>query len=103
MGDDTDRLKRTMPEGVPLDKKLFATVPYNFESVSDDVEQITKMINLLSRNNQQAVKQAIHFDKDDFRAVAYSISKRTIGKALSAARPGECFDIVLGGRPPLCA
>ena len=120
--DPFNRYKKA--EGVPLDKLLFATVPYKVSSsykVTDDllkaIEGLTdvktalqnrnvlpsalqafsggipaSITNALAGANKEAAFKAV-------MAVDQQRKRLIIGKALSYARPGECFDIVLGGQP----
>ena len=116
--DPFNRYKKA--EGVPLDKLLFATVPYKVSSsykVTDDIlkaiANLPKVSDALkNRNTLPSALQAFGTIPDNigaatnsaeaFKAVMAVDQQRKrliIGKALSYARPGEPFDIVLGGQP----
>ncbi len=118
--DPFNRYKKA--EGVPLDKLLFATVPYKVNSsykVTDDIlKAIANLPNvsaaLQNRNTLPSALQAFigsvmptsindaNRTEEAFKAVMAVDQQRKrliIGKALSYARPGEPFDIVLGGQP----
>ena len=118
-------------EGIPLDKLLFATVPYKVSSSYKVANDILGAIALLTdpnanvqaaMRNRNVVPSALQALQDAegnfpanlagavgdagqeaaFRAVMAVDQQRKrliVGKALSYARPGEPFDIVLGGQP----
>lgn len=121
--DPFNRYKKA--EGVPLDKLLFATVPYKVSSSYKVTDDIIKAINKLplvaaalkNRNVVPSALQGLQDRNGDFKAdmAAYAADgaagckavmavdqqrkRLIIGKALSYARPGEPYDIVLGGQP----
>lgn len=113
--DPFNRYKKA--EGVPLDKLLFATVPYK---VSSSYKVLTDLLAAflglpgvgLNGNNLPSALQAftsLPSTNNNFpnpweftkavMAVDQQRKRLIIGKALSYARPGEPFDIVLGGQP----
>ena len=69
--------------GVPHEKKLFATVPYKSDILKN---QLMDMCN--ANGSEVAVSQ--------FLKLHNTVQRRVIGKALSTARPGQPFDILLG-------
>ena len=131
--DPFNRYKKA--EGIPLDKLLFATVPYKVSSSYKVANEILGAIDSLddtnanvqaAMRNRNVVPSALQaLQKSDgsfpadltnaaaagggfggqegaFKAVMAVDQQRKrliIGKALSYARPGEPFDIVLGGQP----
>lgn len=121
--DPFNRYKKA--EGVPLDKLLFATVPYKVSSSYKVAAEIIKAINDLGQDVQDALKNrnivpsalrplqknngtfettlsAYLSDEAGVKAIMAIDQQRKrmiIGKALSYARPGEPFDIVLGSQP----
>ena len=125
--DPFNRYKKA--EGIPLDKLLFATVPYKVSSSYKVADEILQAIGTLGADVQAALRnrnivpsalQSLqdpttgNFEADisgytnaargaaGFKAVMAIDQQRKrfiIGKALSYARPGEPFDIVLGGQP----
>ncbi len=124
--DPFNRYKKA--EGIPLDKLLFATVPYKVSSSYKVADEILQAIDTLGADVQAALRNrnivpsalqplqdaAGDFEADisgyttaargaaGFKAVMAIDQQRKrfiIGKALSYARPGEPFDIVLGGQP----
>lgn len=121
--DPFNRYKKA--EGVPLDKLLFATVPYKVSSSYKVAAEIIKAINDLGQDVQDALKnrnivpsalRPLQLDNGTFRntlsayltneagvkaimAIDQQRKRMIIGKALSYARPGEPFDIVLGSQP----
>ena len=121
--DPFNRYKKA--EGVPLDKLLFATVPYKVSSSYKVASDIIKAIDDLGQDVQDALKNrnivpsALRpLQKDDgtfeatlrayltneagvktIMAIDQQRKRMIIGKALSYARPGEPFDIVLGSQP----
>lgn len=116
--------KHKKQEGIPLDKLLFATVPYNPQSAGRLAAEVLAAVrgsgNLLIDTNP---KVKVLEEASRILAVGTSIStsnfvemeayaklvlevnhlhKRFIlGKALSFARSGEPFDIILSGSPSL--
>lgn len=121
--DPFNRYKKA--EGVPLDKLLFATVPYKVSSSYKVAAGIIKAIDDLGQDVQDALKnrnivpsalRPLQLDNGTFRntlsayltneagvkaimAIDQQRKRMIIGKALSYARPGEPFDIVLGSQP----
>jgi len=125
--DPFNRYKKA--EGIPLDKLLFATVPYKVSSSYKVANEILGAIGSLggvgaalrNRNVVPSALQALQNTDGDFpdtladavgagfggqegafkavMAVDQQRKRLIIGKALSYARPGEPFDIVLGGQP----
>ena len=115
--------KAKVAEGVPLDKLLFAT---NVVTPSSEAEQVEEIINAY-KSSDPSVRDAMtdslmpvalrtlkeyqgnpefksndsKLDKQKFMHLVTCIlnanRKHIIGKALSFARVGEPFDIVLGG------
>jgi len=110
---EADNLRRNQGPGVPLDKQLFETVPYKFDEImkiASDIRRIDARVGINTRAERAADRSVVTVS--DLRrkdtsvrlgshecAVLEHMSNRIIGKALSYARPGECFDILLGGRP----
>ena len=114
---EADKLRRDQGPGIPLDKQVFETVPYDFNSIQRDsavIQAVTEHVNaeetelrnkvIGSRSSadreleaKEAARTAAQFEGTC--SVLEHMSNRVIGKALSYSRPGECFDILLGGRP----
>jgi len=120
--DDDPFAKFKKQEGIPLDKLLFATRVYDPSSAAKEAAEIIKQVDdfrndivgsaipkilieakaMGGLNGLAGVVNA--FDMQDLQGLACLLSeidflkKRFIlGKALSHARPGEPFDIVLSG------
>jgi hypothetical protein len=65
--------------GIPRKKKLFSTIAYKPDLVNEEIARIARA--------EGGV---------DEMAVVWDFQRRVIGKALSSAKPGEPFDILLG-------
>tara|TARA_Y100000817_G_C16855232_1_gene543719 strand:- start:1390 stop:1797 length:408 start_codon:yes stop_codon:yes gene_type:complete len=126
--DDDPFSKHKKQEGIPLDKLLFATVPYNPQSAGRLAAEVLAAVRvsgglLIDTNPKVKVLEEAQRILGTAPAVAPTIStsnfvemeayaklvlevnhlhKRFIlGKALSFARSGEPFDIILSGSPSL--
>ena len=124
--DPFNRYKKA--EGIPLDKLLFSTVRYDVSSSYKYADDLLKAIDGSTRSVKDALKnrnivpsalRAIQEPNGDFpasikdavtagseaasvravMAIDQQRKRMIIGKALSYARQGEPFDIVLGSQP----
>ncbi len=124
--DPFNRYKKA--EGIPLDKLLFSTVRYDVSSSYKYADDLLKAIDGSTRSVKDALKnrnivpsalRAIQKPNGDFpasikaavtagseaasvravMAIDQQRKRMIIGKALSYARQGEPFDIVLGSQP----
>lgn len=115
--------KAKVAEGVPLDKLLFSTNVVTPSSEAEQVEEIINAYNDSDRSVQESMTDSLmpvalrtlkdyggspsfalgdpKLDRQKFMHLVTCIlnanRKHIIGKALSFARVGEPFDIVLGG------
>jgi len=97
---DDDDAKRFTPDGVPLDKMLFETVPYSYQRTYQTFQDVKNQWAAINDFKFSFWGGAEPSNGDLFREFVFEEAQRlVIGKALSYARPNECFDIVLGGRP----
>lgn len=115
--DDDPFSKHKKQEGIPLDKILFATRVYNPRSAGRDAASLLTAIrsytgSLIGGMIPKVIQEAntIPFGNVDIRnelelkglaqlvlEVDFLKKRFLLGKALSYARPGEPFDIVLSG------
>lgn len=122
--DDDPFAKFKKQEGIPLDKLLFATRVYEPSSAADEAVEIIKHValfpnavntsgvgkiisevrqlvagNQLVRNNQllEVAPNNIKGVMKLLFEIDFLKKRMILGKALSHARPGEPFDIVLSG------